>query len=56
MQIRDSARKQAFYLYKKIDNNFINLKDLQQQIFKDEEELVIHITRSAEYIRDIRSF
>ena len=56
MQIRDNARKQTFYLYKKIDSNFISLKDLQQQILKGEGQLVNYIARSAEQIRDIIFF
>ena len=56
MQTRDNARKQAFYLYKKIDDNFINLEDLQQQILEGGGKLIIYIARSAEHIRNTRSF
>ena len=45
-----------FYLYKKTDNNIISLEDLQQQIFEGGEQLINHIARSAEQIRDTRSF
>ena len=56
IQIRNNAKKQTFYLYKKIDNNFINLKNLQQQILKNGGNLINYITRSAEQIYDIRFF
>ena len=56
MQIRNNAKKQAFYLCKKIDGNFINLKDLQQQILEGGGNLVNHIARSAEQIRGTRPF
>ena len=56
MQIRNNVRKQAFYLCKKIDGNFISLEDLQQQILEGGGELVNYIARSAEQIRGTRPF
>ena len=56
MQIRNNARKQAFYLCKKFDGNVISLKDFQQQILEGGGQLINHIARSAEHIRGTRSF